>query len=118
MQRYAPQLDELNHKTRMTTSSLGSDLHKPFMNRSGPYDPLALRPDIRIFWDDHEQMAQAIMNFENDWTGFKNYIEFEKSFAAHHHSKKEWIAQKNAPSSDIYGWLAPQNGKDVSDKEY
>ncbi|KAM7492749.1 hypothetical protein LguiA_035670 [Lonicera macranthoides] len=44
MQRYAPRLDELNHTTRMTSSSLGSDLHQPFMNRSGPYDPLAPRP--------------------------------------------------------------------------
>ncbi|KAM7471640.1 hypothetical protein LguiA_009823 [Lonicera macranthoides] len=62
--------------------------------------------DVMIFWDDHEQMAQAIVNFENDWTGFKNAMEFEKSFAAHHRSKKEWIARKSSPGADIYGWLA------------
>lgn len=54
MQRYAPRLDELKHTRRITSSSLGSDLHQPFMNRSGPYDPLApraggFRPDPLAF---------------------------------------------------------------------
>ncbi|KAM7519762.1 hypothetical protein LguiB_018724 [Lonicera macranthoides] len=62
-----------------------------------------------VFWDDQEQTAQAIVNFEkatlsakaiihhlfeNDWTGFKNA------------SKKKWSARKSAPSLDIDGWLA------------
>ncbi|KAI3763270.1 hypothetical protein L1987_53724 [Smallanthus sonchifolius] len=27
---------------------------------------------------------------KNDWIGFENAMEFEKSFEAAHHSKKEW----------------------------
>ncbi|XAR50484.1 hypothetical protein NMG60_11004826 [Bertholletia excelsa] len=61
---------------------------------------------VEIFWNDYNHTAQAVVKFDNDWTGFKNAIEFEKSFEADHHSKKEWVAQKGLPDSKIYGWFA------------
>ncbi|KAK2970280.1 hypothetical protein RJ640_021355 [Escallonia rubra] len=62
--------------------------------------------DVEIFWDDQEEVGQAILQFDSDWTGFKNAMEFEKSFEADHHSKKEWSARESQAGSRIYGWLA------------
>ncbi|KAF5957196.1 hypothetical protein HYC85_004421 [Camellia sinensis] len=62
--------------------------------------------DVEIFWDDQNQTAQAVVKFDNDWTGFKNAMEFEKTFEADHHSKKEWKAQKGLSGSNLYGWFA------------
>ncbi|CAK9186820.1 unnamed protein product [Ilex paraguariensis] len=65
--------------------------------------------EIKIFWDDQELVAQAVIVFDNDWTGFKNAMEFEKVFEAEHHSKKEWNAPKSHPGSNIYGWFARED---------
>ncbi|KAK3021814.1 hypothetical protein RJ639_047169 [Escallonia herrerae] len=62
--------------------------------------------DVEIFWDDQEEVGQAILQFDSNWTGFKNAMEFEKSFEADHHSKKEWSARESQAGSRIYGWLA------------
>ncbi|CAH2075769.1 unnamed protein product, partial [Thlaspi arvense] len=61
---------------------------------------------VEIFWNDHNQIGQAVVKFGNDWTSFKNAMEFEKSFEADHQSKKEWLALKGRLDSKIYGWLA------------
>lgn len=52
------------------------------------------------------------MKFDNDWTGFKNAMEFEKSFEADHQSKKEWKAHRELPSPSIYRWLARSDDYD------
>ncbi|CAL5361604.1 unnamed protein product [Camellia sinensis] len=65
--------------------------------------------EVEIFWDDQNQTSQAVVKFDNDWTGFKNAMEFEKSFEADHHSKKEWKAQEGLHGSIIYGWLARED---------
>ncbi|KAL8042915.1 hypothetical protein ABFX02_09G083800 [Erythranthe guttata] len=65
--------------------------------------------EIKIFWDDDRSTAQVVLRFDNDWTGFKNAMEFEKSFEAGGHSKKEWDGRRNSPGSNIYGWFARED---------
>ncbi|GMH14309.1 hypothetical protein Nepgr_016150 [Nepenthes gracilis] len=62
--------------------------------------------EVEIFHNEQDQTAQGVIKFEKDWTGFKNAVEFEKSFEADRQSKKEWHGNKNMPGSNIYGWLA------------
>lgn len=66
------------------------------------YKPL----EVKIFKDKHGGTSRAIVRFENDWTGYKSAMEFEKSFEADKHSKKEWNAQEANAGPDIYGWFA------------
>ncbi|XP_071685599.1 factor of DNA methylation 1-like [Rutidosis leptorrhynchoides] len=74
-----------------------------WMNRFSKYKPVG----VEILWDDQKQTAQALVSFNNDWTGFKNAMEFEKFFEASHHSSKEWVASES--HSGIYAWLARAN---------
>ncbi|KAK9281822.1 hypothetical protein L1049_004728 [Liquidambar formosana] len=73
-----------------------------WLKKFSKYRPL----EVQTFWNDQEQAAQAIVKFNNDWTGFMNATEFEKSFETDHCSKREWDAQKGQPGSNIYGWVA------------
>ncbi|KAG8379731.1 hypothetical protein BUALT_Bualt07G0119900 [Buddleja alternifolia] len=80
----------------------GVDSSDYWLKKFSKYKPL----EIELFWDDHRRTAQAVVRFDNDWTGFKNAIEFEKSFEADGKSKKEWDDRKTSPGSNIYGWFA------------
>ncbi|KAK2970276.1 hypothetical protein RJ640_021351 [Escallonia rubra] len=62
--------------------------------------------DVEIYWDDQERTGQAVVQFNNDWIGFKNAMGFEKSFESDHRSKKEWNEQKSQVGPNLYGWLA------------
>ncbi|KAK3021815.1 hypothetical protein RJ639_047170 [Escallonia herrerae] len=62
--------------------------------------------DVEIYWDDQERTGQAVVQFDNDGIGFKNAMEFEKSFESDHCSKKEWNEQKSQLGPNLYGWLA------------
>uniref|UniRef100_A0A803MFU3 XH/XS domain-containing protein n=2 Tax=Chenopodium quinoa TaxID=63459 RepID=A0A803MFU3_CHEQI len=73
-----------------------------WMKTFSKYKPLG----IEVFHDEQEQVAQAVVHFEKEWAGFKNAVDFEKSFEAGHHSKKEWISKKGNLGSAIYGWFA------------
>ncbi|XP_057474603.1 factor of DNA methylation 1-like [Actinidia eriantha] len=73
-----------------------------WLKKFGKFKPL----EVKIFCDDQNKTAQAVVKFDNDWTGFKNGMEFEKSFEADHCSKKEWNDQKGIPVSNAYGWFA------------
>ncbi|KAL2935802.1 Factor of DNA methylation 1 [Bienertia sinuspersici] len=73
-----------------------------WMKTFSKYKPLG----VEVFSDEQEQTAQAVVHFEKEWTGFKNAVDFEKSFEAGHHSKKEWIANKGNLGPGIYGWFA------------
>uniref|UniRef100_A0A7N0RCE7 XH/XS domain-containing protein n=1 Tax=Kalanchoe fedtschenkoi TaxID=63787 RepID=A0A7N0RCE7_KALFE len=66
------------------------------------YKPL----DIQTFWNEKCHMVQAIVKFNNDWTGFHNALEFEKKFEASRLSRKEWTDRQQNPGTDIYGWVA------------
>ncbi|KAI3737526.1 hypothetical protein L2E82_27530 [Cichorium intybus] len=74
------------------------------MKRFSKYKPEV----VEISWDDQKTTAQALVRFNNDWTGFKDAMEFEKAFEASHHSKREWVSSDNH-SGSIYAWLARSN---------
>lgn len=75
--------------------------HNFWMNTFSKYKPLWVK-----ILSDEDQVAQAMVHFGKDWIGFKNAVEFEKSFEAGRHSKKEWSADREHLGSSIYGWLA------------
>ncbi|XP_057464536.1 factor of DNA methylation 1-like isoform X2 [Actinidia eriantha] len=77
------------------------DSSEYWLKKFGKFKPL----EVKIFCDDQNKTAQAVIKFDNDWTGFKNAMEFEKSFEADHRSKKEWKDQKGIPVSNAYGWF-------------
>ncbi|XP_071729397.1 factor of DNA methylation 1-like [Rutidosis leptorrhynchoides] len=74
-----------------------------WMMRFSKYKPVG----VEILWDDLKQTAQALVSFNNDWTGFRDAMEFEKFFEASEHSKKEWNTSESHTS--IYAWLARAN---------
>ncbi|PWA47586.1 XH/XS domain-containing protein [Artemisia annua] len=78
---------------------------KYWMQRFERYKP----ESVEILWDDEKQSAQALVRFNSDWTGFKEAIEFEKSFEASRHSKKQWTDSERPIGSKIYAWLARTN---------
>lgn len=78
---------------------------KYWMQRFERYKP----ESVEILWDDEKQSAQALVRFNSDWTGFKDAMEFEKSFEASRHSKKQWTDSESPIGSSIYGWLARAN---------
>jgi hypothetical protein len=67
------------------------------------YKPL----NFHIFLVDGD--AQAVIDFNNDWNGFMNASEFEKSFETKHHGKKDWNSMDLQASSNIYGWVARED---------
>ncbi|KAL2485797.1 Factor of DNA methylation 1 [Abeliophyllum distichum] len=81
------------------------DSSEYWLKHFSKYKPL----QVEIFWDNLERTAQAVVKFDNDWTGFKNVLLFEKSFEADGHSKKEWDEQRTSPGSNIYGWFARED---------
>lgn len=68
------------------------------------YKPL----DVRIL-NENDLTAQAVVDFSNDWNGFLNAREFEKSFEIIHCGKKDWNLQNLQPGSKIYGWIARED---------
>ncbi|KAL6563166.1 hypothetical protein OROHE_005753 [Orobanche hederae] len=72
-----------------------------WLNKFSKYKP----SEVEIFWD----AGQVVLKFDNDWIGFKNAMEFEKSFQAQGHSRKEWIERIDSPGSSIYGWFAGED---------
>ncbi|KAL4559897.1 hypothetical protein LXL04_032043 [Taraxacum kok-saghyz] len=76
-----------------------------WMKRFAKYKPEV----VDISWDEEKKTTQALVRFKNDMIGFKNAMDFEKSFEVNHRSKKEWDASNKSSSSSIYGWLARLN---------
>ncbi|EEF35059.1 factor of DNA methylation 1 [Ricinus communis] len=68
--------------------------------------------EVSTFWSEHEQTGQAVLKFNDDWNGFMNATEFEKSFETLHHSKKDWKERKTNPGSSMYGWCARADDHD------
>lgn len=85
-----------------TKSGKAVDGSEYWLMKFSKYKPL----EVKIFWDDECQTAQAVIKFENDWTGFRTAMEFEKFFEADRHSKREWLAQRTNAGQNIYGWFA------------
>ncbi|KAI3455251.1 hypothetical protein Pfo_011914 [Paulownia fortunei] len=81
------------------------DSYGYWLKKFSKYKPI----EIEMFWDDHQLTAQAVLRFDNDWTGFKNAMEFEKSFEADGQSKKEWDDRRTSLGSNVYGWFARED---------
>ncbi|KAL8463092.1 hypothetical protein ACS0TY_033928 [Phlomoides rotata] len=77
----------------------GSELRDRLASRG--YDPTRVRP----LWNYHGHSGIAIVEFQNDWTGFTRAISFEKDYEANNHGKKNWLSM-NEEKSDLYAWVA------------
>ncbi|XP_073123435.1 factor of DNA methylation 1-like [Henckelia pumila] len=75
------------------------------LKKFSKYKPL----EIEIFWNYDQQTAHALLRFDQDWTGFKNAMEFEKSFECIGQTKREWNERSTSPGSKMYGWFARQD---------
>ncbi|XP_059441528.1 factor of DNA methylation 1-like [Corylus avellana] len=73
-----------------------------WLKRFDKFKPLG----VHVFSDEDDLNAQAVVEFNNDWNGFMNATEFEKSFVTEHCSKKDWSTRKTHLGSDTYGWRA------------
>ncbi|XP_050232841.1 factor of DNA methylation 1 [Mercurialis annua] len=73
-----------------------------WMQKFAVYKP----KEVCIFWSENEQIGQAVIRFDDNWKGFMNSTEFEKSFESLHHSKKDWKAQIANRGPHIYAWCA------------
>ncbi|KAK9669553.1 hypothetical protein RND81_13G139100 [Saponaria officinalis] len=73
-----------------------------WMKNFSKYKPLA----VEVFHNEEEETSKAVVHFDEGWTGFRNAVEFEKSFEAGLHSKKEYLAVKGNLGSGMYGWVA------------
>lgn len=62
--------------------------------------------EVVLFWDDEKSTGQAIIKFDNNWAGYRNCMEFEKSFESDHRSKKDWVSTKAVSGPHMYGWFA------------
>lgn len=65
--------------------------------------------DVHIFLDEGDPISQAVMLFNNDWNGFMNACDFEKSFEPIHRGKRDWNSRKLQAGSNIYGWIARED---------
>ncbi|OMO52869.1 hypothetical protein CCACVL1_29052 [Corchorus capsularis] len=73
-----------------------------WLSKFSKYKPL----EVKTFWNDDELRGEAILRFNNDWNGFMNATEFEKSFEVLHQSKKQWNERQMNLGSSTYGWCA------------
>ena len=72
------------------------------LKRFDKFKPLG----VHSFSDEDDLNAQVVVEFNNDWNGFMNATEFEKSFETKHCNKRDWSAQKTHLGSNTYGWHA------------
>ncbi|XP_047327938.1 factor of DNA methylation 1-like [Impatiens glandulifera] len=80
----------------------GTDSSDYWVNLFSKYKPV----NVQIFWDENHVKGQAVVTFDNDWVGYRNAMEFEKSFEAYRRSKNEWKDDEDVLGSNIYGWVA------------
>ncbi|CAA7408438.1 unnamed protein product [Spirodela intermedia] len=60
---------------------------------------------VHALWNFKGHTGTAVVDFSNDWTGFKDAMAFEKYFEARRFGKKDWDGHKNR-GHDMYGWIA------------
>lgn len=77
----------------------GSELRDRLVSRG--YDPTRVRP----LWNYHGHSGIAVVEFQNDWTGFTHAISFEKDYEANGHGKNNWLSMSEE-KSDLYAWVA------------
>uniref|UniRef100_A0ACD5VMX3 Uncharacterized protein n=1 Tax=Avena sativa TaxID=4498 RepID=A0ACD5VMX3_AVESA len=64
---------------------------------------------VNPLWDKHgSHTGSAIVQFENDWSGYTNAIDFENHFEAQGCGKRHWEEQKYHGQA-MFGWAARAN---------
>ncbi|URE07329.1 XH domain [Musa troglodytarum] len=66
-----------------------------------PFNPLKVHP----LWNFRGHTGYAVVDFANDWTGFRDAMAFENHFEADRRGKRDWL-EGRFRSSKIYGWVA------------
>ncbi|KAF6174538.1 hypothetical protein GIB67_004732 [Kingdonia uniflora] len=60
---------------------------------------------VHFFLSPEGNTANAIVEFNKDWSGFCNAMSTEKYFETDHRGKEQWRSKKDSGSC-IYGWVA------------
>lgn len=88
------QIAEIKDRSAMLDSSY-------WLKRFSRYTPV----EVKTFWNEDKQTIEAVLRFKDDWIGFMNATQFEKSFDTDYHGKKGWKQKSNSDLS-TYGWCA------------
>lgn len=59
---------------------------------------------VHALWTQRGHTGNAIVDFNKDWSGFKDAMAFENHFESERYGKKEW--QRDRRGFDIFGWVA------------
>lgn len=57
-------------------------------------------------WSHRGHTGNAIIEFGKDYACFGNASNFENHFEAEGYGKRDWLARKRDPGSEMYGWVA------------
>lgn len=68
------------------------------------YNPKRVHP----LWNFRGHSGTAIVEFNKDWLGWNNALEFERYYELNQHGKKHWLA-KDIEKSGLYGWVARED---------
>ncbi|KAK1312017.1 hypothetical protein QJS10_CPA07g00183 [Acorus calamus] len=61
---------------------------------------------VTPLWNYQGHTGNAIVDFNKDWVGFKDALDFENYFKVERHGKKEWCNEGKEHDAGIYGWVA------------
>lgn len=73
------------------------------LTRDG-FNPVKVHP----LWNRMGHSGFAIIEFNKDWTGFKDAMSFEKSFEVKHCGKRDYYGEKNQREK-LFGWVARED---------
>ena len=90
------------YKDGKAVAESGSKLRDEFMGRG--FNPLKVIP----LWNYLGHTGFAIVEFNNNWTGFQNAIAFEKSFEAENCGKRAYMLERNR-GDRLFGWIARED---------
>lgn len=60
---------------------------------------------VHPLWSRKGHSGFAVVEFDKEWSGFKNAIMFDKSFKSKHSGKEDYYAARNQ-GDILYGWIA------------
>ncbi|KAF1859205.1 hypothetical protein Lal_00009789 [Lupinus albus] len=80
----------------------GSKLRDDFAAKG--FHPLKVQP----LWNHYGHSGFAIVEFSNDWDGFINCMNFERSFEMEHCSRRDYYNSRQQ-GSKLYGWVARED---------
>ncbi|CAN8278322.1 unnamed protein product [Cochlearia groenlandica] len=78
----------------------GSKLRDEYTHRG--FNPTRVRP----LWNYYGHSGTAIVEFNKDWNGLNNAIQFDKAYRVDGHGKSDWSKKDGLPKSGLYAWIA------------